>query len=284
MGTILSRDDLDFLLFDWLDVTSLTSRPRFAEHSRETFDEFLTVSEQLAEREFAPHNALSDRNEPTFDGERVTIIPEVKRALDAYADAGLIGAALDERVGGLQLPKTVERACQMWFQAANTATAAYPLLTVGAANLLVAHASPELVDRYVPALAEGRFFGVMCLSEPDVGSSLGDVTTRAVPQGDGTHRVFGTKMWISGGEHDMAENIVSLVLARYDGGPRGVRGLSLYVVPKYLLDAGGDPSERNAIELVGVNHKMGYRGTVTRCCSSAATSTVPAARRAPSVT
>lgn len=262
MSRILSSRDLSFLLYEWLDVEELTARARFADHSRETFDDLLELSERLATQQFAPHNALSDRTEPRFDGEHVHIIDDVKRALDAFNDAGLAAATLDESVGGFQLPNTVQRACHMWFQAANTGTYGYPLLSVGAANLLAAHAGPDLVERYVPGLAEGRFFGTMCLSEPDVGSSLGDVTTRAVPQDDGTHRIFGTKMWISGGDHDLSENIIALVLARYDGGPAGVRGLSLYAVPKFLPTEQGAPGERNAMSLVGVNHKMGYRGLV----------------------
>ena len=262
MSKILSRRDLDFLLYEWLGVEALTDRKRFRDHSRETFDGFLDLSEELATGEFAGHSALNDQHEPTFDGERAHIIPQVKRALAAFNAAGLASAAMDGEVGGLQLPNTVLRAGHMWFQAANTGTYGYVLLTMGAANLLSAHASPELVRRFVPALAEGRYFGIMCLSEPEVGSSLGDVTTRAVPQPDGTHRVFGTKMWISGGEHDLSENIVALVLARYDGGPRGVLGLSLYVVPKYIVNPDGTTGERNAVTLVGLNHKMGYRGTI----------------------
>lgn len=262
MSKIHSARDLSFLLHEWLDVESLTQRERYADHSRETFDVFLDLSEQLATREFATHNARNDQHEPTLDGERVTIIPEVKRALAAFNAAGLAVATMDEEAGGVRLPHTVQRACFMWFQAANTGTAGYPLLTSGAANLLYAYGSKELIDTFQPALADGRCFGTMCLSEPDVGSSLGDVTTRAVPQADGTHRVFGTKMWISGGEHDLSDNILALVLARYADGPAGVAGLSLYAVPKYLVNADGSLGERNAISLVGINHKMGYRGTV----------------------
>lgn len=262
MSKILSRADLDFFLYEWLDVESLPQRERYSEHSRKTFDDFLDLSERLATREFATHNSLGDRNEPTFDGQSVRIIPEVKRALDAFNAAGLVSAGMDEELGGVQLPKTVERACHMWFQAANTATSGYSMLTIGAANLLAAHASPELAETFLPGLLDGRSFGIMCLSEPDVGSSLGDVATHAVLQEDGSHRVFGTKMWISGGDHELSENIVGLVLARYQGGPAGVRGLSLYVVPKFLVNADGSIGERNAVALVGVNHKMGYRGTV----------------------
>ena len=242
-------------------MEELGSRRFFSEHSRETFDAFLEVSEQIATREFAPHNALSDQSEPVFDGEDVHLIPEVGRALSAFNAAGLGAAPLDSRFGGQQLPVSVYRACFAWFQAANISTAAYPMLNLAAANLLIAHASSGHVDRFVPALAEGRFFGTMCLSEPQAGSSLADVTTRAEPVGDGSYRLVGTKMWISAGDHDLAENIVHLVLARTSS-VGGVKGLSLFIVPKRLVDEGGGVGERNDVTLAGINHKMGYRGTV----------------------
>ncbi|GAA0259464.1 acyl-CoA dehydrogenase [Cryptosporangium japonicum] len=256
MSLLLSRRDLDFLLYEWLDVEALTKRPYFADHSRETFDGALELAEEVATEHFATHNKRADASEPTFDGARVTMIPEVKRALDVLAGTGLLGAAMPAEVGGGQLPGVVARACFSWFQAANVGTAAYPFLTLGNANLLLAHASPELVERYVPAMLDGRFHGTMCLSEPQAGSSLSDIVTRAEPHADGTYRVFGNKMWISAGEHELGENIVHLVLAKIPGGPPGVKGISLFVVPKFLPDGA-----RNDVVLAGLNHKMGYRGT-----------------------
>ncbi|MGW4344182.1 acyl-CoA dehydrogenase [Streptomyces sp. NPDC004690] len=258
---LLSRRDLDFLLYEWLDVESLTARPRFADHSRETFDAALDLSETIATRHFAPHNKKNDAEEPRFDGTRVHIIPEVGKALRVFADAGLIGGAMDAEVGGMQLPGVVADACFAWFQAANVGTAAYPFLTIGNANLLLAHGSSEQIDTYVRPMVEGRFTGTMCLSEPQAGSSLADVRTRAEPAGDGAYRLFGNKMWISGGDHELTENIVHLVLARIPGGPPGVKGLSLFIVPKYLVGPDGTPGERNDVVLAGLNHKMGYRGT-----------------------
>ncbi|MET7970126.1 acyl-CoA dehydrogenase [Micromonospora sp. NPDC005305] len=260
-STLLSRRDLAFLLHDWLEVSRLTERPRYAEHSRETFDAVLDLAAQVAAEQFAPHNRAADASEPTFDGQRVRTIPQVKAALDAYARTGLLAATMDESVGGMQLPHAVAAACSAWFQAANVATAAYPFLTLGNANLLLAHGSAEQIDTWVRPMVQGRFFGTMCLSEPQAGSSLADITTRAEPQDDGTYRLVGTKMWISGGEHDLAENIVHLVLARIPGGPPGVKGISLFIVPKVLLDADGALGPRNDVVLVGLNHKLGYRGT-----------------------
>ncbi|WP_226363729.1 acyl-CoA dehydrogenase [Pseudonocardia abyssalis] len=254
---LLSRRDLDFLLHEWLDVAGLTSRGRFSEHSRETFDAVLDLSEQVATEQFAPHNRAADLAEPEFDGERVHMIPEVAKALEAFAGTGILSAGMDESVGGMQLPQTVAQACFLWFQAANVGTSAYPFLTIANANLLLAHGSPEQVETWVGPMVEGRFFGTMCLSEPQAGSSLADITTRAEPRDDGAYRLRGNKMWISGGDHDLSENIVHLVLAKIPGGPPGVKGISLFIVPKVL-----ENGDRNDVVLAGVNHKMGFRGTV----------------------
>ncbi|RBO93717.1 acyl-CoA dehydrogenase [Nocardia puris] len=260
-SNLISRRDLDFLLYEWLRVEGLTALPRFGEHSKETFDGFLDLCEDIATRYFAPHNKRADAQEPTFDGARVTLIPEVKTAVEAFAKANLVGAGMDERIGGLQLPATVEAAGFSWFQAANVGTAGYLFLTVGNANLLAAHGTEEQVDRFVRPMIEGRFTGTMCLSEPQAGSSLADIVTRAEPREDGTYRVFGSKMWISGGDHELTENIVHLVLAKIPGGPAGTKGISLFVVPKYLVREDGSLGERNDVTLAGLNHKMGYRGT-----------------------
>ena len=255
---LLSRRDLEFLLYEWLEVEDLLKRPRHAEHSRETFDGVLALAEQIATEHFAPHNRRADTEEPRFDGERVHLIPEVGAALEVFASAGLLGGTLDEQVGGLQLPTVIGNAVFAWFQAANVGTSSYPFLTIGGINLLLEHGTPEQVETYVRPMVEGRFFGTMCLSEPQAGSSLSDVTTRAVPQDDGTYRLFGNKMWISAGDHELTENIVHLVLAKIPGGPAGVKGISLFVVPKTVVETG----ERNDVVLAGVNHKMGFRGTV----------------------
>ncbi len=258
---LLSRRDLDFLLYEWLDVDVLTKRARYADHSRETFDAVLDLSEQIATRNFAPHNKKNDANEPYVDGGRVHLIPEVKAALEVFGRAGLLGGSMDYEVGGMQLPHVVSGACFTWFQAANVGTSSYPFLTIGNANLLLAHGTPEQVETWVRPMVEGRFFGTMCLSEPQAGSSLADVCTRAEPQPDGTYRVYGNKMWISAGEHELSQNIVHLVLAKIPGGPAGVKGISLFVVPKFLVRDDGSIGERNDVVLAGLNHKMGYRGT-----------------------
>jgi len=276
---ICSRRDLAFLLYEWLAVERLTERPRYAEHSRETFEAALDIGERIATDLFAPHNRKSDLNEPTFDGERVRLIPEIGQALTAFCSAGLMSAEHDEELGGMQLPVVVAKALFSYFKGANVSTAGYAMLTIGNANLLLAHGTPAQVDAFVrPGLA-GRFFGTMCLSEPQAGSSLSDITTRAEYEGESPlgpqYRLTGNKMWISAGEHDLAENIVHLVLAKIpgpDGKPvPGVKGISLFVVPKFLVSVEGAGAgsnatvgERNDVVLAGLNHKMGYRGT-TNC-------------------
>jgi alkylation response protein AidB-like acyl-CoA dehydrogenase len=259
-STLLSRRDLDFLLYEWLRVDELTKRERFAEHSRETFDGVLDLCEQLATRYFAPHNKKSDANEPTFDGEKVTVIPEVKEALDAFAQADLISMAMDQALGGAQLPMTVAEAGVAWFSAANVSTTGYLMLTVANANLLAKFGSPEQIEAFLKPMLAGRFSGTMALSETQAGSSLADILTRAEPQDDGTYRLFGSKMWISGAEHELTENIVNLVLAKIPGGPPGTKGISLLIVPKFLVNADGSVGERNDVVLAGLNHKMGQRG------------------------
>jgi alkylation response protein AidB-like acyl-CoA dehydrogenase len=178
----------------------------------------------------------------------------------------LLAAAQDYEFGGMQLPTVVDKACFAWFLGANVATASYPLLSIGNANLLLAYGSATQIEAFARPVLAGRFTGTMCLSEPQAGSSLADVLTRADPDGDSPlgpqYRLTGNKMWISGGDHELSENIIHLVLARIAGAPAGVKGISLFVVPKFLVDAAGERGERNDVTLAGLNHKMGYRGTV----------------------
>ncbi|WP_435742125.1 acyl-CoA dehydrogenase [Nocardioides sp. SYSU DS0663] len=267
MSLIMSRADLDFLLHEWLGVEELLGRPRYAEHSRETFDAVLDLAETVATRHFATHNKRNDAEEPQFVDGRAVLHPEVAEALEVYASSGFTGATFDEELGGMQLPQVVAAATSAWFQAANCGTAGYPFLTQANAHLLATHGTSEQVDAYVRPMLEGRFFGTMCLSEPQAGSSLADVTTTAVPQPDGTFRLRGTKMWISGGDHEMGENIVHLVLARTEGAPAGTKGISLFLVPKHLLAEDGSVGERNDVVLAGLNHKMGWRGTTNTLLS-----------------
>jgi alkylation response protein AidB-like acyl-CoA dehydrogenase len=265
---IMSRRDLEFVLYEWLQSENLTKRARYADHSRETFNAAMDTCEQIATDLFAPHNKKNDQEEPHFDGEKVHIIPEVRTALKAFCEAGLMAAGQDFDVGGMQLPCVIEKAGLAYFKGANVGTSAYPFLTIGNANTLMKCGTPQQIDTFVKPMMEGRFFGTMCLSEPQAGSSLSDIVTRAEPQADGSYRLRGNKMWISAGEHELSENIVHLVLAKIpdDDGKLipGVKGISLFIVPKKLVNADGSLGERNDVVLAGLNHKMGYRGT-TNC-------------------
>jgi alkylation response protein AidB-like acyl-CoA dehydrogenase len=169
----------------------------------------------------------------------------------------MIAASFDEEDGEMRLPTTISRAAMAWYQAANAGVSSYTLLTIAAANLLKEHGSVQQAAAYLPDLLGGAVFATMCLSEPEAGSSLADVTTPAIRDGEGVYRVVGTKMWISGGDHEMGRNIVHFVLAKVPGGPPGVKGISLFLVPKYLPDG-----SRNDVSVVGLNHKMGNRATV----------------------
>ena len=267
------RPTIDFLLYDWLATEGLNQRERFADHSRETFDAVLDTCERIAREKYAPFNRLVDTQEPHFDGEKVTLPQATHDAHKAYAESGMLSAAQDYGVGGMQLPYTVESASNAFFAMASVSIGS-GMLTTGNANLLMKHGTEA--QQRVFALNEfsGRFSGTMCLSEPQAGSSLSDVVTRAVPDGEGfeadplgpRYRLKGNKMWISAGEHELTENIIHLVLAKIpdENGKLvpGTRGISLFIVPKKLVDAEGQlTGARNDVALAGLNHKCGWRGT-----------------------
>ncbi|MFJ4373247.1 acyl-CoA dehydrogenase [Pseudomonas japonica] len=260
---LLSERELRFQLYEVLDSEALLQRPRYAEHDREVFDATLNTAREIAAQYFAPHNQKGDANEPTFDGQRVTLIPETQVAWNAFAEAGFLAAHHDFSDGGLQLPEVLLRACMAYFNAANIATTAYPFLSIGAANLIKSFAAAELRARFLPPMLAGRFSGTMALTEPGQGSALGDLRTLARPAADGSYRLFGQKMFISGGDHALTENIVHMVLARIEGAPAGARGISLFLVPKVLLDENGQPGARNDVVLAGLLHKLGYRNTTS---------------------
>jgi alkylation response protein AidB-like acyl-CoA dehydrogenase len=273
MSELVDRRLLALLLYDWLGADRLPQRPLYSEHARETFDAVLVAANALAGDRFAPHNRKSDLNEPRFDGQHVHLIPDIREALDAFIAGGFMAMTPCVEQGGLQLPTVIEKAAFAHFLAANIATSGYPFLTIANANLLLAHGSPAQIERFARPQLAGRFFGTMCLSEPQAGSSLSDIRTRAVedagPDDDGLgsrYRLHGTKMWITGGEHDLSENIVHLVLAKIAGPDGmvapGVAGISLFIVPRQLVDAEGRCGVRNDVSLAGLNHKLGYRGTV----------------------
>ena len=275
------RPTLEFLLYDWLDAEALNQRPRFADHSRETFDAVLATCERIAREKYAPFNRTVDQQEPRIVGDRV-VLPEATHAAHAaYAASGMLGAAQDYAVGGMQLPCTVQAAANSFFALASVSMGS-GLLTSGNANLLMVHGTQLQQQVFAHHEFSGRWAGTMCLSEPQAGSSLSDIATRAVPDGEGfaddplgpRYRLTGNKMWISAGDHELTENIVHIVLAKIpDAEGRlvpGTRGISLFIVPKWLVQvsaAGADEAPtvtlgaRNDVALAGLNHKLGWRGT-----------------------
>jgi butyryl-CoA dehydrogenase len=267
------RQTLDFLLDDWLRVESLVERPRFVDHSKETFVSVLDACEKLAREKFYPYNRVSDLEEPWFDGEKVHLPPSSLAANRAYAELGMLAAAQDYEIGGMQLPCVVQMAANSFFSKGGLGVGGGGLLTSGNANLLMVHGTPAQQQAFARHEFSGRFNGTMCLSEPQAGSSLSDIVTRALPDGPDferdalgpRYRLRGNKMWISNGEHELAENIVHLVLAKIPGPDGrlipGTRGISLFIVPKKLVDTEGRlTGERNDVALAGLNHKLGYRG------------------------
>ena len=272
------RNTLEFFLYDWLQAEGLNQRERFSDHSRETFGAVLDTCERIAREKYAPFNRLVDTEEPRAvdDGQgglRVVLPQATHDAQKAYAESGMLSAAQDYAIGGMQLPYTLEAAANSFFAKAS-ASIGSGLLSVGNANLLMVHGTALQKEVFSLNEFSGRWSGTMCLSEPQAGSSLSDVATRAAPDGDDfandplgpRYRLKGNKMWISAGEHELTENIVHLVLAKIPGADGklvpGTRGISLFIVPKKMVN---DKAEltgvRNDVALAGLNHKCGWRGT-----------------------
>ncbi len=261
---VMNRRDLDFMLHEWLDVGVLCARPAYADHSRETIDAMLDLATRIATDKYLPHYKQADRQEPALDDDGVHVLPAVREAVRATAEAGLFAAGFSAADGGMDLPSTVFWAAMGILQAANVSTSGFLMLTSGNARLIATFGTAAQKAAFAAPQIEGRWCGTMCLSEPQAGSSLADIVTRAEPDGEDTlgprYRLRGNKMWISGGDHDATPNIVHLVLAKVpgpDGKPvPGTRGISLFIVPKFLPDDRG----RNDIVVAGLNHKMGFRG------------------------
>jgi alkylation response protein AidB-like acyl-CoA dehydrogenase len=264
--------NLNFLLFDWLGLRQLLQRSVFAEHSEESVTALLGLAEKLSNKEFLQHYKASDQSEPKLGVDGVEVLPAIKVALEAFSNAGFFSAPFPTELDGLQVPEVVQAASMCQFMAANIATSAYAMLTIANARLLVACGSKPQIDAFARPQIAGQALGTMCLSEPHAGSSLGDIRTRAHFESESLwgerFRLFGNKMWISGGDHNISDNIFHLVLAKIpesDGSlPDGTAGISLFLVPKWLMTPDGTRGERNDVVVAGLNHKMGYRGT-TNC-------------------
>ncbi|MBN9072260.1 MAG: acyl-CoA dehydrogenase C-terminal domain-containing protein [Rhizobiales bacterium] len=256
--------DTLFVLNDVLGYARHANLPGFSDAGPDVLEAILGEAARLAEEVVQPTNRIGDIEGCARHGDgSVTTPAAFKDAWRQYREGGWLGLAVPADFGGQGLPYTVHSAVGEYFSSANMAFTMYPGLTQGAIAAILAHGSDEQKKAYVPKMAEGAWTGTMNLTEPHCGTDLGLLRTRAVPAGDGTYRISGQKIFISAGEHDLSENIVHLVLARIEGAPEGVKGISLFIVPKFLPDASGDPGARNAVSCGSIEEKMGIHGNAT---------------------
>ncbi len=255
----VSERNLKFLLYEVLDVESLTSQSYFQDHNREVFDMVLETALKMGRDLLYPLYQEMDKQAPVLEDGRVKVHPMVRDFLKECGKGGWIAATFPYDVGGQQLPMTIEMACAHIFDAANFSASAYPLLTTGAAHLILSFGSEELKETYVPRMIAGEWQGTMALTEPQAGSSLSDITTSAIPTDEGYYKIRGQKIFISAGDHDGVDNVIHLMLAKIKGAPAGAKGISLFVVPQKRVTADGT-LEPNDLNVVTIYHKMGYRG------------------------
>lgn len=256
--------DLRFVLRDVLDIeTAYRDLPGGEMVEPETLDAVLEEFGRIAEEVIFPTNIAGDRDGCTYANGTVTTPEGFKEAYQALVDGGWIGLSGPAEHGGQGMPNIVSAAIDEMLGSANLSLSAYVKLSKGAVSSIAAEAPKELADAYLPNIVSGVWPAVMCLTEPHCGTDLGMLKTRAEPAGDGTYRITGTKIFITGGEHDMAENIIHLVLAKLPDAPAGTRGISLFLVPKFLPGADGGPGERNGFRCGGIEKKMGLSGSAT---------------------
>ena len=234
---VVDRRELDFVLYELFVVEDILRHSRFAAYDRSAIVQMLDTAQQIAEDKFLPISAEVDADEPAFLDGKVAMPAATGDALRAFAEAGFFALPFPENVGGLQAPWFLHTAISGMFTCANVSVANYAFLTIAAANLLNAFGTEQLRKIFLQPMLEGRWFGTMCLSEPQAGSSLADIRTTATEAPGGLYRIKGSKMWISGGEQEISENIVHMVLAKIPGGPAGTKGISLFLVPKRLVGA-----------------------------------------------
>ena len=259
MAKFFSERNLKFVLYEVHDVESLTQYDYYAEHNRKMFDMVLKAAGKLGKDLLFPVFEEMDRNQPELVDGEVQVHPEVRKMMKEFGDGGWITARVPFELGGEQLPHLIADACEYIFQCANYSANAYLGLTAGAANLIETFGSKELYDTFTPKMYAGQWQGTMALTEPEAGSSLADITTTAEPTDAGYYTIKGQKIFISAGDHNGVDNVVHLMLAKIAGAPPGVKGISLFVVPKKRLDE-NDRLVSNDVVTSGVYHKMGYRG------------------------
>ena len=255
--------DTLFVLKELAGLEAVAALPGFEAGDFDTAQAIVEECAKLCEGVIAPLNAIGDKQPSSWAAGVVTTTPGFKEAYREYTQGGWQGLQHPAEFGGQGLPKTIATAAIEFVNSANLSFALCPLLTDGAIEALLTAASPALKQRFLPRMISGEWTGSMNLTEPQAGSDLGLVRTRAEPQPDGSYRIFGTKIFITWGEHDLADNIVHLVLARVTGAPAGVKGISLFVVPKFLVNDDGSLGERNDVQCVSIEHKLGIKASPT---------------------
>ncbi len=256
--------DMRFVLDEVFNSTEFwASVPALAETDRDVVDAILEESAKLNENVIFPLNRSGDEEGAQFNNGVVTTPKGFKEAFKQFGEGGWIGLGADPRWGGQGLPKTVTVMTDEILFSANPSFALYPLLGIGAALSMSQHASDEINDFYLPKIYSGEWAGTMCLTEPHAGTDLGIIKTKAVPNADGSYAISGTKIFITGGEHDLAENIIHLVLAKLPDAPAGSKGISLFLVPKFIPNADGSIGARNTAAAGSIEHKMGIKASST---------------------
>ena len=257
---LLSDRDIQFQLHELADVSALCGLPAFAEHGRETFDLFVHSARTLARSVLYPAYRTLDAEPPRFENGRIHVHPVLRTIWPRLAELGILNASRPYAVGGQQVPRSVAIVAEAYLMAASAAAYGYAGLTTGAAHLIEAFGDERLRERFMRRMYAGEWTGTMALTEPQAGSSLADITTRATPQPDGSYRVAGHKIFISAGDHDLTANVVHLVLARIDGAPAGTKGISLFAVPRLREVDDSDELVDNDVHTAGMIHKIGWRG------------------------
>ena len=255
--------DMMFLADEWIGLDNLRTLPGYGEVESEIFEAILEEAGKFCATELLPINRDGDEHGATLADGKVTTPPGFKQAYDRFTEGGWTGIDADPDHGGQGLPKLLQYFVDEMTGACNLSFKLYPELSHGAYHLLASHAPPEIRETYLPRMVEGSWSGTMCLTEPHCGTDLGLLKTRAAPADDGSYRLSGTKIFITSGDHDLTENILHLVLARIDGAPEGTRGVSLFLVPKTLVNADGSLGEPNTVSTGSIEHKMGIRGSAT---------------------
>jgi alkylation response protein AidB-like acyl-CoA dehydrogenase len=255
-----SKRNLQFNLYQLLNVEQLSQYTYFQDHNRESFDMVIDAAEQIADKMLLPLLTEMDRKEPQLVEGKIRVHEGMRAIVKRFGDDGWINAPFSYEEGGQQLPSVVHNAAAFVFQSANYSASVFPFLTTGAANLIRSFGSKSLVDTYTPLMYNGQWQGTMALTEPDAGSSLSDISTSAeATNSEGVYKMKGQKIYISCGDHDACQNVVHLMLAKIKGGPAGAKGISLFVVPQKRLE-NNHSLVPNDVLTAGVYHKMGYKG------------------------